>query len=48
MANYESYLNYLKHVDDVSKETHRKDITDAVNNISEAMYHLNSLYDENE
>ena len=25
-----------------------KDITDAVNNISEAMYHLNSLYDENE
>ena len=30
MANYESYLNYLKHVDNVSKETHRKEIEDAV------------------
>lgn len=30
MANYEKYLEYLKHVDDVSKETHREEIRKAV------------------
>lgn len=44
MANYESYLNYLKHVDDVSKETHRKDIKDAVRQKEHEMQLLSEDY----
>ena len=45
MANYESYLNYLKHVDDVSKETHRKDIKDAVRQKEHEMQLLSEDYE---